>query len=166
MLDRPTIKIGMKPILKYFLQSVYGTDQAILLSQSDQLSALLTLLLIKKPKNRQIREPNGSYIEFYLPIQDHPRWREYNYLLPSAKKRIEKRIDLLFWVAFEEFIYEALRLKLGRTDAVILFMEKYGLPPEGKMKQKLQRASNRSKRLTDRFPKRSYSCRKGHQADQ
>lgn len=157
MIIRPTIKIELKPFLKCFLQSVYSNDQIISFAQNDQLSALLTMILIKKPKNRNIEEPKGDYIEVYLPIRDHHKGSEYNYMTPSAIRRFQKRIELLFWVTFEEFIYESLRLQLGRTDAIALFIDKYGLPEDEKIKNKLRKAVYRSKRLTNRFPKRTYT---------
>lgn len=123
-----TTKITIKQHIKEYLIGRWNNfDEKTPVHFPAQLDLYILIwdLLVKRPVNYHTDSGN---LEIVLPerggIKD-PRY--YNYLSLRSQKRIEKKIELMMWADFREFI-EIERLKGYRIiDAVSLFRNKYGI---------------------------------------
>jgi hypothetical protein len=157
MRDKQTVKIKIKPHLKAFILAVYGQEQALEFPTRDRLKDLLQLLLSKAPSNYKLPDPNEVLLEVVIPEFEVKAMKSYIYLSPANQKDFTRRINMIFWVTFEEFIDECFRRDLGRNDAISLFVEKYNLQAEIHIRSSLKKHLYLSKRILRKYPKRAYS---------
>ena len=155
MNDRITVKIQMEPLLKAFLLSSYRQDQPIFFPKKDKLNDLLQLLLSKPPKNH-VPKVEADHLEVIIPYFENINITSYHYLSPRNQGIFCRRVKKIFWVTFEDFMDECFRHDMGRCDAIYLFIEKYNLPVDSQIEDRLRKELYRSKRIFRKYPKRDY----------
>jgi hypothetical protein len=155
MKDRITVKIQMEPHLKAFLISVYRQDP-VFFPKKDKLNDLLLLLLAKQPRDLIPKDPQGPHLEIILPYFENLNIMTYNYLSEQSRRTFLRRVRMIFWCTFEDFMDECFRNDMGRTESIGLFIEKYNLPLDDKIEDTLRKQIYRSKRIFRKYPKRDY----------
>jgi len=147
----------MKNYLKAFTISVYGSEP-VFFPKRDKLNDLLQILLTKPPaEHKPIRAAEKvDYLEIILPYFETLNINSYNFLSARSQRSFGKRLKSRFWVAFEDFMDEAFRNNMTRTDAIALFIEKYELPYDGYIEDMLRKSIYRSRRILQKYPKRRY----------
>jgi hypothetical protein len=156
MKDRLTVKISIEPYLKAFLLSVYHQDEPIFFPKKDKLNDLLQLLLSKPPKNHIPRAVETDHLEIIIPYFENINIMSYHYLSEANQRIFCRRVKKIFWYTFEDFMDECFRQDLGRGDAIYLFIDKYNLPVDSKIEDRLRKELYRSKRIFRKYPKRNY----------
>lgn len=159
MNDRLTVKISMAPYLKAFLLSIYHQEPPIFFPKKDKLNDLLHLLLKKQPKNHFNKDPECDYLEIIIPYFEDKNIMSYNYITPEAQRIFCRRVTMIFWSTFEDFMDEYFRQDMRRNDSIYLFIEKYNLPEDSKIVDRIRKELYRSKKIFRKYPKRDY-CKK------
>jgi hypothetical protein len=124
-----TIKINIKEHLKEYLIGRYNRfDEKSPVRFPDQIDLYILIwdLLVKRPVNCPVDIGN---LEIVLPDRYGSKSPEYyNYLGNRSRKKIERKIEIMMWADFREFI-EIERHRNGSSiiDSVYLFMSKYGI---------------------------------------
>jgi len=149
----------MEPYLKAFLLSVYNQEPPIFFPKKDKLNDLLHLLLRKQPIKHLPKGPACDYLEIIIPYFEDLNIMSYNYLSPEAQRIFCRRVNMIFWATFEDFMDECFRQDMRRNDSVYLFIEKYNLPEDSKIVDRLRKELYRFKGIFRKYPKRAY-CKK------
>ena len=123
-----TTKINIKPHLKEYLVGRWNNfDEKTPVHLPDQLDIYILIwdLLVKRPINCHIDSGN---LEIVLPVRYGTKNPEYyNYLGIRSQKKIDKKIELMMWADFREFVESERQKGCSIIDAVSLFRSKYGI---------------------------------------
>ena len=159
--NRPTILIKMNPFLKAFFISVYGPEP-VFIPKRDKFNDVLKLTLAKTPKDYKPVKVSDrvEYVEIIIPYFETLNINTYNYLSQNNQRAFENRVRSKFWVTFEDLMDECFRNDLSRIESISLFIEKYNLPDNIEVEDMLRKALYRSRRIFQKYPKRSYSKKK------
>jgi hypothetical protein len=159
MNDRITVKISMEPHLKAFLLSFYHQKEPIFFPKKDKLNDLLQLLLSKPPRNHCPRAQECGCLEIILPYYENLNIMSYHYLSPECQRIFCIRVKKIFWYTFEDFMDDCHLQGMYKKDSIWLFMEKYNIPVELDIEDRLKKELYRSKLLFRKYAKREY-CKK------
>lgn len=123
-----TTKIKVKDHLREYIIGRYNNfdESPIQFPNQTDIYILIWDLLVKRPVNCQIDQGN---LEIVLPERygsKPPAY--YNYLGIRSQKKIERKIEIMMWADFREYI-EKERRKNGSLiiDVVHQFMSRYGI---------------------------------------
>ncbi|MEA4918136.1 hypothetical protein [Proteiniphilum sp.] len=124
-----TTKINIKPHLKEYVTGRYNQfneKSPVRFPDHTDIYILIWDLLVKRPADYFIDEGN---LEIVLPDRYGSKPPEYyNYLGARSQKRIERKIQIMMWADFREFMeIERSRNGSGIVISVHLFMKKYGI---------------------------------------
>ena len=155
MNDRITVHVKMKPYLRAFLIAIYGKEP-VFFPKKDRLNDMLQLLLTKPPKNHIPPSDHSGTIEIVLPYFENLNIHYNHYLSERSQQTFEERVNKRFWVVYEEFLDECLLKGMTRNSAIALFIEKYNLPYNSRIEDRLRKAIYRSIRIQTKYPKRNY----------
>jgi len=124
-----TTKINIKAHLAEYCYgkfSDFNNNKPIHFPEQIDIYILIWDLLVKRPINCPVDAGN---MEIALPERYGSKPPVYyNYIGSRSQKKIEKKIEIMMWADFREFI-EIERHKNGSTiiDSVHLFIKKYGI---------------------------------------
>jgi hypothetical protein len=155
MVDRPTVKIKIKPYLKQFLISVYG-EEPLYLPKRDKLADRLAWCLNKPPDQIPPPDPEAN-LEIVLPWFEQVNIHQYNYMSRRGQYAFELFVQQRFWVTFEEFMDLNYRAGLTKYASFMLFLERYNIEEDSSMAQSLYKSLYRSRRISQLWPKRPYN---------
>ncbi len=124
-----TTKINIKPHLKEYIIGRYNNfdeNSPVRFPDHTDIYMLIWDLLVKRPVNCFVDEGN---LEIVLPERYGSKSPEYyNYLGTRSQKRIERKIQMMMWADFREFMeIERYRNGSGIVISVHIFMKKYGI---------------------------------------
>lgn len=123
-----TTRIQIKPHLKEYILGKYNQflDQCVRFPDRLDIYHAIFNLTEKRPVNCPVDSGN---LEIVLPHPHGSKHPEtYNYLSRESQKKIEQKIERMFWSDLREFI-ETNRYKnsAGYIESVYAFMRKYGI---------------------------------------
>ena len=123
-----TTRIQVKPHLKEYISGKYNqfSDRQVIFPDNLDIYHTIFNLTEKRPAKCAVDTGN---LEIVLP---HPRGAKhpetYNYLSIRSQKIIERKLEVMFWADFREFIdFRIHRLGTSCIEAVFTFMKKYGI---------------------------------------
>jgi hypothetical protein len=83
----------------------------------------------------------------------------YHYLSPECQRIFCTWVKKIFWATFEDFMDDCHLQGMRKKDSIWLFMEKYNIPVELDIEDRLKKELYRSKLLFRKYAKREY-CKK------
>jgi hypothetical protein len=154
-----TTRINIKEHLKEYLIGKFCGCHESPVEFPDKLDIYVLIwdLLIKRPVNCPIDEGN---LEIVLPERYGSKSPEYyNYLGSRSQNKIERKIEIMMWAEFREFM-ETERYRHGSSiiDSVHLFMSKYGISAISE--DALVKNYYRWRNLVRKREKRAYNSKK------
>lgn len=121
-----TTRIKVKPHLREYVSGKFNQFRGNAVRFPDNLDIYHAIfdLTIKRPVNCPVDEGN---LEIILPKMDsYKQPKTYNYLSIQSQKKIEKKIEIMFWAEVRDFI-DSGRHKNGSpySNLVYDFLNKY-----------------------------------------
>jgi len=128
IIDMITIRIQIKSHLQEYIAGKYGEYPNLYVRFPDQLDIYHTIFNLTEKRPAGCPVDTGN-LEIVLPHPHGSKHPEtYNYLSVESQKKIEQKLEVMFWSELREFIdYERHRRGTSYIESVYTFMRKYGI---------------------------------------
>ena len=123
-----TTRINVKPHLSEYIRGKYNqsTDEPVRFPDNTDIYHHIFDLTSKRPVRCPIDTGN---LEIVLPHPHGSKHPEtYNYISARSQRIIQKRLEVMFWAEFRDFIeFEHHSNGTSYIECVLLFIKKYGI---------------------------------------
>jgi hypothetical protein len=154
-----TTRIQIKPHLKEYISGKYNefSDRQVTFPDNLDIYHMIFNLTEKRPRGCPLDFGN---LEIILPDRygaKHPE--TYNYLGVRSQKIIERKIEVMFWADFREYVdFEHQTRGIPYIEAICTFIRKYGI--RSISEDALQKNYYRWRKKVRNHEKRAYKTKK------